>query len=583
MSVFCTPDGRPFYAGTYFPPVERHGMPSFRRVVQALGDAWANERAQVLEQADALVGAVRRELRLAEALSEEAGGGRRRPVGGAPLLRLAGTPAEAPRHRRPRRAGGRRPRRGLRPRVGRLRAGAEVPPARPSSSSACAAPAAAAPTRPTPGTWPCARSTPWRPAASTTTWSAGSAATRPTPTGWCPTSRRCSPTRRSWPGPICTRGRTADVPTISAWSPRPWTSCCADLSTPEGALYSSFDADAGGVEGAHATFTLDELRQILPAPLVGPAAEWYGITPGGQLGGPLHPGPPRRGAAGAPARGGGGPRSCWRRPGRTRPAGPGREGADRVERHDGRHPGRGGRGHRPRRLRPPRRGDRRVPLGVHVRRRTADAELAGWAGAPSGRGGRLRLARRGLVPAVRVDGQGALAGAGGPGGPSAARPVLGRRVGRLLHHRQRRRGARRPSEGVPRRRGARRQLRRRRRAPARRRLRRRPEDRRGGRAHRGAGRTAAGAAPGRAGRPGGGAAHVERAQRDRRHGRTARPARRGAPATGSPPPSSRGASPTAARSSRSGPPSPAWPTSARGARARCPRRTPRPWPASWRH
>src|SRR5271167_1758748 len=75
MSVFCTPDGRPFYAGTYFPPVERHGMPSFRRVVQALGDAWVNERAQVLEQADKLVGAVRRELRLAEALSEEASAG----------------------------------------------------------------------------------------------------------------------------------------------------------------------------------------------------------------------------------------------------------------------------------------------------------------------------------------------------------------------------------------------------------------------------------------------------------------------------------------------------------------------------
>ena len=54
-----------------------------------------------------------------------------------------------------------------------------------------------------------------------------------------------------------------------------------DLSAPEGALYSSFDADAGGVEGAHATFTLDELRQILPAPLVQPAADWYGITPGG--------------------------------------------------------------------------------------------------------------------------------------------------------------------------------------------------------------------------------------------------------------------------------------------------------------
>jgi hypothetical protein len=54
-----------------------------------------------------------------------------------------------------------------------------------------------------------------------------------------------------------------------------------DLSTPEGALFSSFDADAGGVEGAHATFTLNELRELLPAPLVDPAAGWYGITDGG--------------------------------------------------------------------------------------------------------------------------------------------------------------------------------------------------------------------------------------------------------------------------------------------------------------
>jgi hypothetical protein len=51
-----------------------------------------------------------------------------------------------------------------------------------------------------------------------------------------------------------------------------------DLSTPEGALYSSFDADAGGVEGSHTTFTLAELTDALPAALVRPAAEWYGIT-----------------------------------------------------------------------------------------------------------------------------------------------------------------------------------------------------------------------------------------------------------------------------------------------------------------
>src|SRR5476651_917086 len=61
MSVFCTPDGRPFYAGTYFPPEDRHGMPAFARVVEALGTAWETERESVLSQAEALVDAVRRE------------------------------------------------------------------------------------------------------------------------------------------------------------------------------------------------------------------------------------------------------------------------------------------------------------------------------------------------------------------------------------------------------------------------------------------------------------------------------------------------------------------------------------------
>src|SRR4029079_1051638 len=34
-TVFLTPDGRPFYAGTYFPPEPRHGLPSFRQLLQA--------------------------------------------------------------------------------------------------------------------------------------------------------------------------------------------------------------------------------------------------------------------------------------------------------------------------------------------------------------------------------------------------------------------------------------------------------------------------------------------------------------------------------------------------------------------
>ncbi|MCA9267198.1 MAG: thioredoxin domain-containing protein, partial [Planctomycetales bacterium] len=54
MSVFLTPDGRPFYGGTYWPPVARMGMPGFPRVLTAVLDAWKNRRAQLHEQAQTL-------------------------------------------------------------------------------------------------------------------------------------------------------------------------------------------------------------------------------------------------------------------------------------------------------------------------------------------------------------------------------------------------------------------------------------------------------------------------------------------------------------------------------------------------
>ncbi|MCL4528528.1 MAG: thioredoxin domain-containing protein, partial [Chloroflexi bacterium] len=47
MSVFLTPDLRPFYAGTYFPPVKRHNMPSFRDVLNGLVNAWENEHTEL--------------------------------------------------------------------------------------------------------------------------------------------------------------------------------------------------------------------------------------------------------------------------------------------------------------------------------------------------------------------------------------------------------------------------------------------------------------------------------------------------------------------------------------------------------
>ena len=51
MSVFLTPDGKPFYGGTYWPPEDRMGMPGFKRVLASVLDAWKNKREQLDEQA----------------------------------------------------------------------------------------------------------------------------------------------------------------------------------------------------------------------------------------------------------------------------------------------------------------------------------------------------------------------------------------------------------------------------------------------------------------------------------------------------------------------------------------------------
>ncbi len=71
MSVFATPDGRPFYAGTYFPDRAGRGMPTFRSVLRAVADAWTDRREEVLDQADSLSQAVA--LRLAPPPAEGAG------------------------------------------------------------------------------------------------------------------------------------------------------------------------------------------------------------------------------------------------------------------------------------------------------------------------------------------------------------------------------------------------------------------------------------------------------------------------------------------------------------------------------
>ncbi len=64
MSVFLTPEGRPFYGGTYFPDTPRHGLPSFRQVLEGVSTAWRTDRAQVEEAGGRLVNALVEQARL---------------------------------------------------------------------------------------------------------------------------------------------------------------------------------------------------------------------------------------------------------------------------------------------------------------------------------------------------------------------------------------------------------------------------------------------------------------------------------------------------------------------------------------
>ncbi len=68
MTVFCTPQGRPFFAGTYFPPQRRGMQPSFREVVEAIAEAWRERRDEAEAGALAITEA------LADAFVPSAGG-----------------------------------------------------------------------------------------------------------------------------------------------------------------------------------------------------------------------------------------------------------------------------------------------------------------------------------------------------------------------------------------------------------------------------------------------------------------------------------------------------------------------------
>ena len=266
MTVFLTPDGDPFYGGTYFPKPQLPAADGGDRRRLAQPPRRARRRTPT---------------RCVEAIARTA---RLRPADDVP-----GAPTPSTRALQPLAASVRR-------RVGRVRRGAEVPvddEPRPRAARVPALGRRGAARRSSPR-----RSTRWRRAACTTTSAAASPATPSTASGSCRTSRRCSTTRR------CSSACTP-TPRVALGEPR-WRQVVAetveyvlrDLRQPDGGFSrprtpTRPTPDGHGHEGLFHTWTADEVRAVLGDATPTPPSSWYGITAERQLRGPLDPQPAR--------------------------------------------------------------------------------------------------------------------------------------------------------------------------------------------------------------------------------------------------------------------------------------------------
>ena len=393
-TVFMTPEGQPFYAGTYFPPEPRHGLPSFRQVLRRR------------------LGRVARAARRARRAGRAAGRGAARAGAGPTVLGAA--------HRRD-------PRRG-RGGIARVRSSrrSAASGARRSSrprrrSSSCCAAAASARSR-----WCGARSTAWPPAACTTSSAAASTATRSTTAGSCRTSRRCSTTTRCSPPRTSTRGSSPASERYRRVVEETLDYVVRELSLEGGGLASAQDADTDGVEGLTYTW---EPGEEAPDELLVPWEDGRCIVRG-----ELDPG-----AARPAARGAGAPAAAV----------PRRQGDRVVERARARRARRGRLPARARRLARRRRAAWRSSCSARFP--TPDGRLLrSWRDGPHERRGvprRLRERRLRAARAARRDRRAALAGGGAAAGAARRRALRRQRARRLLPLGRRRRRARRADEG----------------------------------------------------------------------------------------------------------------------------------------
>ena len=265
MSVFCTPDGRPFFGGTYYPPADRHGMPGFRRVLDALAEAWQDRRSEVEEQADALAEAVDRDLSLVDRIAGA-------ETEGAPVPSLAvlldRTVTELEQR--------------YDPVWGGFGPAPKFP--RPTLVELCLRHhrATGAPSSLTMAT----TTLDGMAAGGIYDHLAGGFARYSTDEEWLVPHFEKMLTDQALLARAYLHGwQATGNPTYRQVFTETLDYVLAELAGPDGGLCSSEDADAGGVEGSHATFTVTQateaLRDAGRDDLVAVVLDWYGISDAG--------------------------------------------------------------------------------------------------------------------------------------------------------------------------------------------------------------------------------------------------------------------------------------------------------------
>ena len=253
MTVFLTPDGVPFYGGTYFPPTDRHGMPAFPRLLEAVAEAYRSRRGEVVESGRQLVEQMRQSERLRQSASLL--------DRGDPVRRLSGHVAGVRRARR------------------RLRAGAEVPAAH--ELGVHAALLEAQRRMHARSTWRDSRSTGWREGGMYDQLGGGFHRYSVDGHWLVPHFEKMlydnAPARLAVP-PRVARHRRAEYRRVTEET---LDYVLREMTHPAGGFYPPQDADSEGVEGKFFVWSPEEIRAALPdAEMADSVLAYWGVADG---------------------------------------------------------------------------------------------------------------------------------------------------------------------------------------------------------------------------------------------------------------------------------------------------------------